>query len=50
MFVIDGDDDLIGRQVLKHFNMLYQTTSAYYIYSIQAVTDKNNKKLSTYTA
>jgi hypothetical protein len=50
MFPVDGDDDLIGRQVLKHFNMLYQTTGAYYIYSIQTFTNQANHKIDTYTS
>ena len=50
MFVVDGDDDLIGRQVFKHFNVLYQTTGAYYIYSVQSFTNKANKKIQTFTA
>ncbi len=31
--VVDGDDELIGRQVLKVFNAVYQETGAWVVYS-----------------
>lgn len=33
MIVIDGDDELIGKQVFKFINAAYQSTGAYYLYS-----------------
>jgi hypothetical protein len=31
--VVDGDDELIGRQVLKLFNAVYQESGAWVVYS-----------------
>lgn len=31
--VVDGDDELIGRQVLKLLNVIYQKTGAWVVYS-----------------
>jgi hypothetical protein len=31
--IVDGDDELIGRQVLKLFNAAYHRTKAFAIYS-----------------
>lgn len=31
--IVDGDDELIGRQVLKHFNMLFQANDIWLAYS-----------------
>jgi hypothetical protein len=31
--IVDGDDELIGRQVFKLYNAFFQNTGAYFIYS-----------------
>lgn len=31
--IIDGDDELIGRQVLKLFNAVFQEKGLYFVYS-----------------
>ena len=31
--VVDGDDELIGRQVFKLFNAMFQSTGAWFVYS-----------------
>lgn len=31
--IVDGDDELIGRQVLKLFNSVFQKTGAWFVYS-----------------
>ena len=31
--IVDGDDELLGRQVLKLFNSLFQKTGAWFVYS-----------------
>jgi hypothetical protein len=33
LMIVDGDDELIGRQVLKLFNAVYQETGAWIVYS-----------------
>lgn len=31
--VVDGDDELIGKQVFRLYNTLFQRTGAYFIYT-----------------
>ena len=31
--IVDGDDELVGRQVLKLFNSMFQKTGAWFVYS-----------------
>jgi hypothetical protein len=31
--IVDGDDELLGRQVLKLFNAVFQSTKAWFVYS-----------------
>jgi hypothetical protein len=33
MIVLDGDDELIGKQVFKFISAAYQLTGSYYIYT-----------------
>ena len=33
MFIVDADDELIGRQVMKLMNAVYQSTGKWFIYS-----------------
>jgi len=33
MMVVDGDDELIGRQVLKLFNAIFQEKKVLFVYS-----------------
>jgi hypothetical protein len=37
MIVIDGDDELIGRQVFKFVNAVYQKYDLHYMYSQHVV-------------
>jgi hypothetical protein len=37
MIVIDGDDELIGRQVFKFVNAAFQKFKLYYMYSQHVV-------------
>ena len=45
---IDADDQLIGRQVMKLLNALYQSSSKWFIYSnfVQPVKGRNLKGIS----
>ena len=31
--IVDGDDELIGRQVLKHFNAIFQEKKVWFMYT-----------------
>lgn len=31
--IVDGDDELVGRQVLKLFNAVFQKEDAWFVYS-----------------
>ncbi len=31
--IVDGDDELLGRQVLKHFNAVFQSKKVWVMYS-----------------
>jgi hypothetical protein len=33
MMIIDGDDELVGKQVFRLFNAIYQSKSANYVYT-----------------
>ena len=33
MMVVDGDDELIGRQVLKLYNSIFQDKDVWFVYS-----------------
>ena len=45
---IDADDELIGRQVMKLLNALYQSSGKWFIYSnfIWPISGKNTKGVS----
>jgi hypothetical protein len=38
---VDGDDELIGRQVFKLYNALFQNTDAYFVYTNFLISKKN---------
>ncbi len=31
--IVDGDDELVGKQVFKHFNSLFQSKNMWLVYS-----------------
>ncbi len=43
VFIIDGDDELIGRQAFKLFNAVYQKTNALVAYSNYVAYDKSKQ-------
>lgn len=45
MIVVDGDDELIGRQVFKFISAAYQSNNLYYIYTQFAIIDDGRKSI-----
>jgi len=39
MIVVDGDDELIGKQVFKFVNAAYQKYNLYYLYSQHVIVE-----------
>ncbi len=42
-YVVDGDDELVGTQVLKLYNAVYQKEKLYALYSNYFSFDSNNE-------